>query len=150
MTSQYTRNTGFTLIEVLVAMAIVALGLTAVFMQVNQMLASSIYLQQKTLATWVAVDRITEIRLQAEYPEPRETRDEVEMAGILWGYSITVSETPADNLRRIDVAVFAADNPDSIVATASGFRGVAIQRDKGPVMPGSGTRQSEIPEGITQ
>jgi general secretion pathway protein I len=145
MTTNHSRHAGFTLIEVLVAMAIVALGLSAVFMQVNQMLASSIYLQQKTLATWVAVDRITEIRLQAQYPEARETKDEIEMGGILWGYRVKVSETPADNLRRIDVAVFVADNPDSIVATASGFRGVAIQRAKGPVMPG----RSPAPGGLT-
>jgi general secretion pathway protein I len=150
MVTKHQRYSGFTLIEVLVAMAIVALGLTAVFMQVNQMLASSIYLQQKTLATWVAVDRITEIRLQAEYPKPGQTKDEIEMGGIRWGYRVTVAETPADNLRRIDVAVFPADNPDSILATASGFRGVAIQRDTGPVMPGVGTGQGGIPNGLTQ
>jgi hypothetical protein len=93
----------------------------------------------------VAVDRITEIRLQAEYPKARETTDEIEMGGVLWGYRVTVVETPADDLRRIDVAVFAADNPDSVIATASGFRGPPIRRDKGPVMPGAGTRQGDIP-----
>jgi len=150
MSIKGSRQTGFTLIEVLVAMAIVALGLSAVFMQVNQMLSSSIYLQQKTLATWVAVDRITEIRLQAEYPEVRETNDDIEMGGIQWGYRVNVSETSADNIRRIDVAVFVADSPDSIVATASGFRGVAMDRTAGPVMPGAGISQDEIPAGITQ
>ncbi|MDG2156328.1 MAG: type II secretion system minor pseudopilin GspI [Gammaproteobacteria bacterium] len=132
------KQQGFTLLEVLVAMAIVALGLGAVFMQVNQMLSSSIYLQQKTLGTWVAMNSITEIRLKNEFPAPRETKDNIQMGGINWGYTIRVSKTPVENLRRIDVAVYPADNPDSIIATAAGFRGQVIQRDRGPLMPGTG------------
>ena len=144
MTLKQQKQQGFTLLEVLVAMAIVALGLSAVFMQVNQMLSSSIYLQQKTLGTWVAMNRITEIRLKNEFPAPRETKDNIEMGGTNWGYTINVSATPIKNLRRIDVAVYPADNPDSIVAKAAGFRGQVIERSKGPLMPCTGA--SDVPD----
>jgi len=118
------RNKGFTLLEVMVAMVIVSLGIIAVFGQINQSVAGASYLRSKTLAHWIAIDQITEIRLKQAYPAVNERTDELEMAGILWQYTIKVSdmpELPAGNLRRIDVSVAFEDTPKSILATATGF-----------------------------
>lgn len=141
---------GFTLLEVLVAMSIVAIGLSAVFMQVNQMVSTSIYLQQKTLATWIATDRVTEVRLVDELPEPKTTEDEVEMAGITWGYTLQVSQAPGpfENLRRIDVEVYFADDPGTVIGSATGFRGSVIKRESNPVIPGTGTAIGASQDGI--
>ena len=76
------RQAGFTLLEVLVALVIVGLGLTAVFGQLNQTLMATGLLRDKTFATWVAVDRITELRVSAEFPDVGERSDSVEMAGV--------------------------------------------------------------------
>ncbi len=143
---------GFTLLEVLVAMSIVAIGLSAVFMQVNQMVSTSIYLQQKTLATWIATDRITEIRLLDELPGSKTTEDEIEMAGIIWGYTLRVSQAPGpfENLRRIDVDVYFADDPDTVIGSATGFRGAVIKRDGNPVIPGTGAPTGTSEEGTFQ
>jgi general secretion pathway protein I len=143
---------GFTLLEVLVAMAIVAIGLSAVFMQVSQMVSTSIYLQQKTLATWVAADRITEVRILDELPAAKTTEDEIEMAGITWGYTLQVSKPFPDleNLRRIDVDVYFADDPDTVIGSATGFRGSVMKRESKPVIPGTGAPIGESQEGIFQ
>ena len=58
------RPDGFTLLEVLVALVIVGLGLMAVFSQLNQTIMTASMLRDRTLAHWVAVDRITELRLE--------------------------------------------------------------------------------------
>ena len=57
------QQKGFTLLEVLVALAIIGLGMVAVFSQLNQSLLAASRLRDKTLASWIALDRITELRV---------------------------------------------------------------------------------------
>jgi type II secretion system protein I len=124
-----------------------------VFMQVNQMVSTSIYLQQKTLATWIATDRITELRLLDNLPESKTTEDEIEMAGVTWGYTLEVSQPAPEflkNLRRIDVDVYFADAPDTVIGSATGFRGTVMKRDSNPVIPGTGESIGESRDGIFQ
>ncbi len=114
-------QTGFTLLEVLVAMAIISLGLIGVFSSLNQMLGATSLLRDKTLATWIAVDRITEMRVNGEYPDAGERDDVIEMAGAEWLYTIKVSKIPDMSMRRLDVTVGFADDSDNTVATVIGF-----------------------------
>jgi len=115
------NNRGFTLLEVLVAMAIISLGLIGVFGSLNQMLASTSILRDKTLATWIATDRITEMRVTGQYPDAGERKDTVDMAGAEWAYRIKVSAIPDMEMRRLDVSVSLADEPDNVIATVIGF-----------------------------
>lgn len=115
------KDAGFTLIEALVALVIVSLGMMAVNMQLNQFAVTSIYIQQKTLASWIATNVLTELSVQSEWPEPGDSEDEVEYAGRLWRYRIEISETQVENLRRADVSVALAEQPDSVLHTVSGF-----------------------------
>ena len=78
------RAAGFTLIEVLAALVIVALGMLGVIQAVTQSARNGTYLREKTLAHWVAMNVITEQRLQPSAPEVSETSDEVEFAGQRW------------------------------------------------------------------
>lgn len=117
------RQSGFTLLEVLVALVIVALGLMAAFGQVNQTLTVSSRLRDKTLAHWVAVNEMTRLRLLGEFPAIGSRSDEVEMARTNWRYTINVVKTPLDALRRVDISVAFADRPDSVVTTLTGFLG---------------------------
>lgn len=117
------RQSGFTLLEVLVALVIVALGLMAAFGQVNQTLTVSSRLREKTLAHWVAVNEMTRLRLLGEFPAIGSRSDEVEMARTSWRYTINVVKTPLDALRRVDISVAFADRPDSVVTTLTGFLG---------------------------
>lgn len=112
---------GFTLLEVLVAMAIISLGLIGVFGSLNQMLTATGLLRDKTLATWIATDRITEMRIKGEYPDAGVRDDLIDMAGAEWSYTIKVAEIPDMDMRRLDVTVAFADDPDNIIATVIGF-----------------------------
>ena len=72
---------GFTLIEVLAALVIVALGMLGVIEAVTQNAKNGSYLREKTLAHWIAMNVITERRLQPSPPDIAETSDEIEYAG---------------------------------------------------------------------
>ncbi len=114
---------GFTLLEVMVALVIVALGLMAAFGQVNQTLTVASRLREKTLANWVAVNEMTRLRVLGEFPAISTRSDEVEMARTKWRYTIKVVKTPVDALRRVDISIAFADRPDSVVTTLTGFLG---------------------------
>ena len=117
---------GFTLLEVLVALVIVGLGMMAVFGQLNQSLAATIRLRDKTLAHWIAEDRITELRLGDQFPNIGQSSDQLEMGDVEWFYTVKVTQTPVANLRRLDVDVSFADRPDDILATLVGFIGPPV------------------------
>lgn len=117
------RVRGFTLLEVLVAVAIVALGLSGVLATVNGMVGSSAYLRDKTLANWVAQNHITELRLEPTWPELGKSTDEEEMAGQRWHIATVVLATPVEELRRIDVSVAYAETRDEPLVTVAAFVG---------------------------
>jgi general secretion pathway protein I len=127
------RPGGFTLLEVLVALVIVGLGLMAVFSQLNQTIMTASMLRDRTLAHWVAVDRITELRLEGILPEVGERSDEIEMAGAEWAYTLKFSDVGVENFVRVDVSVGFADNPDRVVTELAGFLG-----ERPPVQTASG------------
>jgi general secretion pathway protein I len=118
---------GFTLIEVLAALVIVALGMLGAIQAVTQSARNGTYLREKTLAHWIAMNVITEQRLQPSAPDVSETSDEVEFAGERWIWKMTVTQTSVESMRRMDVSVRPADAPeDRSLATVTGFYGEAI------------------------
>jgi general secretion pathway protein I len=116
---------GFTLIEVLVALFIVSLGMLGVIEAVSQTAGNATRMRDRTIAHWVAMNRLTEVRLQQQPPNIAKTSDEVEMAGRRWRWTMEVSETAVETMRRIDISVAEADS-DRTVATLTGFYGSAL------------------------
>lgn len=115
------RSRGFTLIEVMVALLIVALGMMAVNQQLNRYAGASFYVEQKVLASWIASNKITEISVGPVWPDIDESDEEVEFAGQMWQLHIEVSETPVENLRRVDVEVALAEDPERVLHKVSGL-----------------------------
>jgi general secretion pathway protein I len=115
------RCEGFTLIEALVALVIVSLGMMAVNMQLNQYAVTAIYVEEKTLASWIATNVLTELSVQPDWPELGDIEDDLEFANREWHYRIEVSETQVPNLRRADVRVSAAETPEQVLHTVSGL-----------------------------
>jgi general secretion pathway protein I len=130
------RTRGFTLIEVLAALVIVALGMLGVIQAVTQTARNGTYLREKTLAHWIAMNVITERRLLAAPPDVAESSDDVEFAGQRWRWTMTVTQTEVESLRRMDVSVRPADRPDGeALATVTGFYGTAIGAVGGATLP---------------
>ena len=118
------RPGGFTLVEVVVALAIVAIGMLAVFKTIGETVYNVTTLRDHTFAAWIADNRITEIRISDEMPSVDETAGEVEFAGRRWHWITNVSQTQVAGLRRIDVSVRREGDPeDTALVKLSGFVG---------------------------
>ena len=123
---------GFTLIEVMVAMVIAVLALGGVLAAISQMVDSGIAMRERTYASWIAQNKITEMRLANVIPDVSESNGEVEFADLEWAWTATVSETGVENLFRVDVDVAFAGSDDNI-RSVTGFIGE-------PVIPGESNR----------
>ena len=124
---------GFTLIETVVALLIVALGMTAVWMQIGQFASTAIYMQDKTLASWIGSNYVTELSIAPDWPEIGDSEDEIEYANRTWRVNIVISETEVENLRRVDVSVALDDRPERVIHTVSGLIEPPIPSDFPPV-----------------
>ena len=122
-----TRRNGFTLIEVLVALAISALGLAAALSVVTNSARNAGYFRDRTFASWIAQNKITEARLGATLPSVDKTNGELDYAGRKWKWEQAVTQTEVPGMRRIDVSVRPADaDVSASLATVSGFVGRTV------------------------
>jgi general secretion pathway protein I len=115
------RDAGFTLLEAMIALIIVALGMMAVDSQLNRYVVAASFVEQKTLASWIATNKITELSVANTWPELGESDDDLDFAGQKWRCHIKVSDTPVANLRRVDVSVVHPDEPDRVIDRVSGL-----------------------------
>jgi general secretion pathway protein I len=121
------RQHAFTLIEVLVALAIVAFGLTALFTVTNQTARASTYLREKTLAQWIALNRITEARLVGQPPSDDSMEGEIKYAGQDWRWELKTLKTPVDGIVRLEArARLDGTSENSWPGFAVGFMGNAL------------------------
>lgn len=119
---------GFTLIEVVVALAIVGFAMASVAGVMNRMISDAGALRDRTYASWIAQNKIAEFRLAGVIPEVGESSGEVDYANTSWAWSAEVSETGVENLLKVDVTVSYA-GVDEPIRQVTGFIGE-------PVAPG--------------
>lgn len=99
------RPRGFTLLEVLVAVAVLAMAMAAIISGGSNYARNAGYLREKTLALWVAHNRMTEIALSPTFPSTGKSNDEVDLGGIRWSWHVEIKETQDKHLRRVDITV---------------------------------------------
>ena len=119
------RTGGFTLVEVLVALMIVVLGLAALMITVSSTAKTSGYMRDKTLAQWMALNRLSEVRLNLNKFGQNTDTGEVSFANRTWHYDTRYFDTSIPTMKRVVVRVYAGDaktkgNP---LAESTGFLG---------------------------
>ncbi len=113
---------GFTLLEILVALAVLALAMGAVIKATSDYTVSQAHLRDRTMATWVARNVLADFQVHKEWPSIGEQKDTMEMGGREWDWLARTSQTDEAELRRLDVEVRPADSDDSEpLTTLSGF-----------------------------
>jgi general secretion pathway protein I len=128
---------GFTLIEVMIAMFVIALGVGALLATLTSSADAVAHLREKSLAEWIALNRVSEVRLGNARPESGTTSGTVEYAGRTWRWQQTVNDPHIAGILRLDVLVgpqtaseqsTAADGKAAFPALgrAIGFIGTAV------------------------
>lgn len=112
---------GFTLIEVLVALAILAVALAAASRASAMMADSSSALRERLLASWVAQNRLAELQARRAWPEAGTREGETEQAGVKLIWRETASSTQNRAFRRIEISVAAAERSDHALARLTGY-----------------------------
>jgi len=112
---------GFTLIEVLIAVAILAIALAATTRAASVATDGALETRQRLLATWAAENRISEIRARAIFPSITTTRLEADQGGLALVIEETVTETPNPSIRRLDLAVLEARGAQRVLTRLTAY-----------------------------
>jgi len=96
---------GFTLLEVMIALAVFAITAIALLSQTSQGVSQSLYLEEKSYALWIAENTLTELRLKPEWPSLGAQEDQLSQFNRQWLIQTQVSDTGEKGLRRVDVKV---------------------------------------------
>ncbi|QSP93955.1 type II secretion system minor pseudopilin GspI [Marinobacter salinisoli] len=99
------RQAGFTLIEVLVALLVFALVATAAADVGGQYISSFERIRDKTLAAWLADNRISQLRLQEDLPGISENAQDLDYGPYEWQVTTRVLATEDPSIRRVEVVV---------------------------------------------
>lgn len=116
--SRRRRASGFTLIEVLVALFVVATALAALGLAGAQALNNQAELEERTLALWAADNTLAETRLQGSF-QPGTSSGTVRIGNRDWRWQRQVELAPGGQLWRIDVTILDAGNQP--IFTHTGF-----------------------------
>lgn len=110
---------GFTLVEVLVALSVLAIALAAAVQAATVTAESASDLRERTFAHWIADNQLTEMQAGGAWSTGRST-DERAFAGREWPLTIVVEETQFEHVRRVRVSVAAPDDKEQVITTVQG------------------------------
>lgn len=112
---------GFTLLEVLVALLVAAVALSAAGKAVSTAIDGVAAGRDHTLALWVAENRLADLQSQGTLPDSGTRSGEAEEAGLRLVWRQEISATPNSRFRVARISVAGADRPDYELARLSGY-----------------------------
>ena len=110
------------------ALAVLAVALTAGMRAVAQSADGATLLKQRTLALWVAQNRLAAAQLEAPWPALGRRDGDAEQAGARFVWREAVSGTPNPAFRKIEIVIADRGEPDYVLARLSGYLGQPPER----------------------
>lgn len=117
MQTERNKPFGFTLIEVMLAMAVFAIAGTALLGSADANLSNLSRLENNMLANWVASNQLVAASLDQSWPPKNNLKDRVEMAGREWFWQQKVIKTTDDNLRAVVIEVRLHEKDEQAIAS---------------------------------
>lgn len=114
---------GFTLLELLVAMAILAMTGVTLMRVSSEHIRSVTYLEELSVASMIAENQLQFARLETKWPPKAKQEGLVEMAKRTWKWQQETLETDDPNFRMVRIKVSTEDNPEQVVSTLTTFIG---------------------------
>ena len=121
------RAGGFTLLEVLIGLLVLALALLALTRTAASQINAFGDLRERTLAGWLAADVLTETRLATSFPAPGKSDGRRRFGGRDWRWELEVQTTPVATVRRLDVRIYVAADRGAPLVDLVGFSGQDLQ-----------------------
>lgn len=116
------KQNGFTLLEVMVALFVVAVALGGVIKVMGNAAVNSSRLTDRTFAQWVALNQVADEQIKASWPKLGDQSGKQKMADREWKWVQKTIKTEDKNIKRIEVSVWAVgDENEDPIATATGF-----------------------------
>jgi general secretion pathway protein I len=146
---------GFTLIEVLVALVIVAVGMAAVMSALSSAANTVSFLRDETFANYVALNQIATLRLSGQIPQTGTSDGDIDYANRSWHWRQEVASTEIPGVVRIDMKVrpkeVKAGDDEAWTTTVSGIAGNSVGRADGytPNWGAQAPRYAGTPNGST-
>ena len=112
---------GFTLLESLVALAILAIALAAALRASAGSTDHVEAMRTRLLADWVAQDRLALRKVRGDYPDAGSQDGEETQAGMRLLWHEEVSGTPNPAFRRLEITVSSPDDPKHVLRKLVGF-----------------------------
>lgn len=116
-----TRAHGFTLLEVLVALAILGIALGAAMRASIVTTDQAQAMKLKLLAQWSAENQLAELTARKRWPAPGVQSGSSTQAGIVLDWAQTITATPNPAFRRIEIKVYANQDRRYTLAQLTGF-----------------------------
>ncbi len=113
------RGRGFTLLEVLVALAILALSAAAVLRQTQLGVKQQYELEMKSTALWIADDVLAAVLVQPQWPPLGRSEQKQSFQGQEWVVTTDVQATPDPMMRKIEISIGAAARDQNAPALLS-------------------------------
>ena len=114
---------GFTLVEILVALAIVAIALAAGMRALAQATDTASALKARTLALWVAQNRLAAAQIASPWPALGNYSGDAHQASAQFVWQANVTTTPNPAFRKFEITVAEPQAPDYALARLVGFLG---------------------------
>ena len=99
------KQRGFTLLEVLVALAVFSVAAMSLMKVSESQFRVSQHLEEKTFAHWIALNVITEMQFNQDWPRIGEQTGKISMASREWKVIIKTQATPVSRVRRVELVV---------------------------------------------
>ncbi len=102
-----TSDKGFTLIEILVALSVIAISLGAILSTSGSQAQQATYLKQKSIAHWVAMNEITRLQVENSFPSLGDEKGSTEMANHEWFWTrITKELAVTKKIREVSFQIY--------------------------------------------
>lgn len=115
------RQVGFTLVEILVSLAILSIILGALIQTAGANASNAARLRDRAVAEWVASNRLAELQLALSFPDIGSRTGDDEVFGTRWFWKTIVQKVEDEDLRRVDIEVRRSEDSDNPVVTIAGF-----------------------------
>lgn len=100
------KKSGFTLVEVLLALAVIAIALTALLKATAQNIENTHRIKEKTISHWIAMQGVSMIQLNlVQVNQSQESTQATTMLGQRWYWRAKISDTPNIKIQKITISV---------------------------------------------